>query len=55
MSGGRVRLILKGSDASTIIAINPMARKFHKGTAHDFPPRAGLGDNVLHIGEIKIT
>ena len=55
MSGGRVELIVDGSDANTIIGVNPVSRKFHKGTAHDFPPRAALGDNLLHIGAIKVT
>lgn len=55
MSGGRVELIVDGSDASTVIGVNPVGRKFHKGTAHIFPPRAALGDNLLHIGEIKVT
>ena len=55
MSGGRVELIVDGSDANTIIAVDPVGRKFHKGTAHIFPPRAALGDNLLHIGAIKVT
>ena len=55
MSGGRVELIVDGSDSNTIIGVNPVGRKFHKGTAHDFPPRAALGDNLLHIGQIKVT
>jgi hypothetical protein len=55
MSGGRVRLILEGSDSLTQIAVNQESRRFRKGTAHEFPPRAGIGDHLLHIGEIKIT
>ena len=55
MAGGRVMLIVEGSDASTVIAINPVSRQFRKGTAHEFPPGAGTGDHILHVGEIKVT
>ncbi|MDB5350723.1 MAG: hypothetical protein JWN86_1970 [Planctomycetota bacterium] len=54
MSGGRVMLIVDGSDASTVISINPESRQFRKGTAHLYPPGATLGDHILHVGAIKV-
>lgn len=54
-SGGRAQLIVDGSDVNTLVAVNPESRQFRKGTAHIFPPRAALGDNLLHIGAIKVT
>lgn len=55
MSGGRVKLVLDGTDASTIVAVNPSARHFRKGNAHHYPPGAKTGDKVLHVGDIQVS
>lgn len=55
MSGGRVKLIVAGSTADSILSINPSAVTRRVGTAHTLPVGLRHIDHLLHIGAIEIT
>jgi hypothetical protein len=55
MSGGRFGLILRGTDATTQLAINPLYDPRVFGVAHQFNPRPGNYTNMINIGAITVT
>ena len=56
MSGGRVKLIVEGTNSDSTLSINPSLRKnIQPNSAHTYPPNAKAGDHLLHVGEVKIT
>lgn len=53
---GLVRIIARGTDATTEMVINPVdpSRARYLGQAHTFNPVFGVGDNILDVEDIEI-
>ncbi|MFM7316649.1 MAG: hypothetical protein ACKO5E_06850, partial [bacterium] len=54
-SGGRVKLVVDGTNENTELVIEPFARYRPRNKAEQFSVQVGRQDNLLHVSDIMIT